>query len=71
MRAEVLQAALPQAGKAAASPSDHQQREQEEMLPAPVELGLSEVNLRSDAKRVAVPPSGELPLIISADRIGV
>jgi len=71
VRAEVLQAALPQAGKAAASPFDHQQREQEETLPAPTEPGLSEVNLRSDAPRTAVPPDGELPLIISADRIGV
>lgn len=71
MRAEVLKAVLPQAGKAAASPFDHQQREQEETLLAPMELGLSEVNLRSDAPRAAVPPGRELPLIISADRIRV
>lgn len=71
MRAEVLQAVLLQAGKAAASPFDHQQREQEETLLAPMELGLSEVNLRSDAPRAAVPPGRELPLIISADRIRV
>lgn len=71
MRAEVLQAALPQTGKAAASPSDQQQREQEETLLALTELGSSEVNLCSDAPRTAVPLCGELPLIISADRVGV